>query len=329
MSIIKEVLDVFPFAAAPRVLQRDEELLLAEPSPGPAPVKLWQDQAPLEAVHFAPEYAPVKFAPPRGVYESDHLRVEWQTMNFRQPFYHRNCDVDELSFQIWGERTLMTELGTVEHVPGDFSRIPRGVAHDNYGREQSHLLFYIPAPVEELQAPVRSSELTLPPFPGWEAAPNNELTTECLGGPEHDVAISPIDELLLLEQAARETDRIHVLRAAEDTTGTTWLYRSTQVMIGRTHRPIADGREYRRHLDVDEIQYQISGRRTLVTQRGTLRLEPGDFVRIPVGCAFASIHAEASAHITLVSTFPIPQFAPTSKTAEPITAAALERLRQD
>jgi len=143
------------------------------------------------------------------------------------------------------------------------------------------------------------------------------------------VAISPIDELLLLEQAARETDRIHVLRAAEDTTGTTWLYRSKQVMIGRTHRPIADGREYRRHLDVDEIQYQISGRRTLVTQRGTLRLEPVDFVRIPVGCAFTSLHAEASAHITLVSTFPIPQFAPASKKAEPITAAALERLRQD
>ena len=326
MGIVQEVIDTFPFTGAPRVLQRREELLLAPPLRGP--VKLWQDQSPLQAVHFAQEYTAQKFAPPRGVYESDHLRVEWQTMDNRQPFYHRNCDVDELSYQIAGERTLVTEMGTVELRPGEFSRIPRGVAHDNYGRQQSHLLFYIPAPVEELQTPARSSELAIPPFPGWEPATLNELVTECLGGPEHDVAISPIDERLLLEQAAGETARIQVLRADPDASGTTWLYRSAQVMIGLTRLPGSDGREYRRHLDVDEVQYQISGRRTLVTQRGVLSLEPGDFVRIPVGVAFTSVSTEASQHVTLVSALAIPQFAAASKKAELIAIADLESLRQ-
>lgn len=326
MGIVNEVVDTFPFSTAPRVLQRREELVLAQPLPGP--MKLWQDQAPLEAVHIAPAYTPQKFAPPRGVYESDHLRVEWQTMDNRQPFYHRNCDVDELSYQIWGERTLITELGTVEHVPGDFSRIPQGVSHDNYGRQESHLLFYIPAPVEELQAPVRSSELLVPPFPGWQPATLNELTTECLGGPEHDVAISPIDEQLLLEQAGRETGRVQVLRPPEDAAGTTWLYRSAHVMLGFTNVPAGNGQEYRRHLDVDEIQYQITGRRTLVTQRGALHLEPGDFVRIPVGVAFTSVSHETSEHLTLVSALTVPQFAPSSKTAEPIDFELLEELRR-
>ncbi len=62
---------------------------------------------PLSVVHYPQEYREVSFAPPRGVYENDEIRVEWQTMNSRQPFYHRNCGVDEISYQSAGERTLM------------------------------------------------------------------------------------------------------------------------------------------------------------------------------------------------------------------------------
>jgi len=51
-------------------------------------------------VHFPVEYRQQPFAPPRGVYENDKLRVEWQTMDNRQPFYTANCDVDEISYQI-------------------------------------------------------------------------------------------------------------------------------------------------------------------------------------------------------------------------------------
>ena len=271
----------------------------------------------------------MKFAPPRGVFESDFLRLEWQSMDNRQPFYHRNVDVDELSYQIAGPRTLMTDLGTAELVPGDFSRIPRGVAHDSYGRRASHLLFYIPAPVEELLPPVRTTQPTMPPFPGWEPAILNELITECLGGPEHEVATSPIDEQLLLEGAEHQTERIQVLRPDDGPAGTTWLYRSAGVLIGRTQAPAADGREYRRHLDVDEVQYQVAGHRTLVTPRGVLHLEPGDLVRIPLGLAFTSLHAEPSAHLTVVSTSPLPQATDSSKKAEPVTAEDVERLRQD
>ncbi len=325
MNIVEEVLDIFPFDAPERVLQRDEALLLGGPvTRGP---KLWQDIDALEAVHFNPAFEAVPFAPPRGVYESNHLRVEWQTMNFRQPFYHRNADVDEMSYQIAGERTLMTELGVVEHRPGEFSRIPRGVAHDNYGREQSHMLFYVPAPVTELVAEIRTSQAVMPPFPGWTAAPNNELITECLGGPEHDVAISAIDEQLLLDQVHRESARITVLHPDEHDIGTTWVYRSEHVMIGRTNLPVTDGRRYRRHLDVQEIQFQVSGRRTVVSDRGSISLEPGDLLQLPVGTAFTSISAEPSSHVTLVTRTAVKRVAAVAKTAEPITADQLETLR--
>jgi mannose-6-phosphate isomerase-like protein (cupin superfamily) len=221
----------------------------------------------------------------------------------------------------------MTELGSVEHRPGDFSRIPRGVAHDNFGRQESHLLFYIPAPAEELADPVRTSEAKFPPFPGWEPKTVNEVITDSLGGPGSMPAAFPADERLLLEQAASETDRIRVLRADRHAPGTTWLYRSAQVMIGRTLVPASDGRDYRRHLDADEVQYQISGRRALVTQRGVLHLEPGDFARIPTGVAFTSIGPEQCSYLTLVSTAAIPQAAATSKKAERLTAAQLDDLR--
>ncbi|MCT7658011.1 hypothetical protein [Mycobacterium deserti] len=322
-----EAQDVFPFGTASHVLTRTEELLLGLTDDAPPYGGAGQ---PLDVVHFDIAFQPKEFAPPVGVYEGEYLRLEWQQMDFRQPFYHRNADVDELSYQIAGFRTLMTELGTVELEPGDYSLIPRGVAHDNYGRQESHLLFYIPAPVQLLPPVLRTSEPRIPPFPGWEQAPKLEFTTDCLGGPGHPpVSISPVDERQLLEQVDNETARLEVVRGDRQSTGTTWLYRGDDVVLGHCHQPDDDGRHYIRHLDADEVQYQISGQRTLVTQRGALTLEPGDFVRIPVGVAFASIHAEPSAHIRLASRRPLPQVAPGCKKGQVISPLEIERLRND
>ncbi|NRQ32176.1 hypothetical protein HII36_10055 [Nonomuraea sp. NN258] len=304
--MIEEHIHAFPFDRPPRVLHRQEELLLADPLPRPGRTF---DFPLIEAVHFEPSYVPGPFGPPRGVYESDFIRVEWQTMNNRQGFYHRNCDVDEMSYQVCGERTLITELGSVEHRPGDFSRIPVSVAHDNFGREDIHLLFYVPAPVTELGEAVRESQAAFPPFPGWEPVITNELTTECLGGPEHHVVMAPTDERVLLEQVHRESDRIRVQRADR----TAWLYRSADILLGKVVADSSDGLVYTRNRDADEVHYQISGHRTLVTQRGTLELEPGDFVRIPVGVAFTSIHDTRNEYLRLASARAIPQLAKATK----------------
>jgi uncharacterized cupin superfamily protein len=331
MTTVHETQDGLPRREGSRTLERREDLLLGEPVPGP--VKLWRDHPPLEVVHFPQEYRAQPFAPPRGVYEAGHLRVEWQTMDNRQPFYHRNADVDELSYQIAGERTLMTELGTAEHRPGDFSRIPVGVAHDNYGRRESHLLFYVPAPVTEARPAARTSEPVLPPFPGWQPAVLNEVTTVCLGAGGHDVAISPVDEQQLLERVHQEKDRIPVLTAPR-APGTSWLYRSRDTALGTTvlTGADADAAGWIRRLGADEIQYQISGHRTLVSQRGTVALGPGDLVRVPLGVAYTQVvhgvHGE-SRHLTLLSAETLPQVAATARTAEPSSVALLTRLRQE
>jgi hypothetical protein len=57
------------------------------------------------------------------VFESEHVHIEWQKMNFRQPFYPRNVGVDEIGYHISGERTLITEKGTVDLQVGDFTQI--------------------------------------------------------------------------------------------------------------------------------------------------------------------------------------------------------------
>ncbi len=310
-----------------RVLERDEHLLLAEPHPNPFPVKLWRDHDPLSVVHFPQQYEARPFAPPRGAFENDKLRVEWQTMDNRQPFYHRNCDVDEISFQIAGERTLMTELGTVEHRPGEFSRIPRGVAHDNWGRQESHLLFYLPAPVAEEREPARESEALLPPFPGWAPGTLNEAVTECLGHPEHDIAVFPVDERRLLEHSRDEKQRIRVLRG-DPGPGTSWLYRCEYVRIGVVVLPASDGRVYLRTLDADEVQYQVRGHRTVVTQRGIAEVGPGDLLRIPVGLAHSSVSAAESEYVRLLCDRELPQIADTSRTAAPYTPEGLANARE-
>lgn len=321
--MVRECIDVFPFDAAPYVLERREELLLADPLP--SPMRRQREYPPIEVAHLGAAYIERAFAPPAGVYESSDIRVEWQNMNGRQPFYHRNCGVDELSFQVCGERTLITELGTVELLPGDFSRIPNGVAHDNFGRHDVHLLFYVPGPVRELAPPGRTSTYLSMPFPGWTPAVINELTTEGVGGPGQDLVLAPVDEALLLRHAEQDPERIHVVHPESD--GLQWLYRSDAVAIGRSQKASDDGAVYTRHRDACEIQYQIRGERTLVTQRGSVHLVPGDFVQIPRGIAFTGIHTGPSEYLALASTRPIPQVAPPVRQGARLPLEELARLR--
>ncbi|WP_036511180.1 hypothetical protein [Nocardia aobensis] len=306
-------------------VERDEHLLLSAPNPGKFPMKLWRDQPPLTVVHYPQAYEAVPFAPPRGVYENDRMRVEWQTMDNRQPFYHRNCDVDEISYQIAGERTLMTERGVIEHRPGEFSRIPRGVAHDNYGRAESHLLFYTAAPVRELTSAVRTSEPVFPPFEGWQPSAVNEAVTQCMGSVGHDIAVFGADEQLILDRVHATGERMTVLAVGERP-GTEWLYAADQFRLGTAVLDAANHeapRRYLRTLDADEIQYQISGTRTLVTQRGIVDLDPGDFVRIPLGVAHADIAEHGCRYVRMQSHRELPQVADTSRTADPYTPERL------
>ena len=307
MGVVTEVLDGIPVSDSITTLQRDEQLLLTRPKIPFFPL----DNPPnISAIHFPFEYAPKKFTPPQGIFESEHIRLEWQQMGpgVRQPFYHRNADVDELSYQICGERTLMTELGTVELREGDFSRIPVGVAHDNYGREEIHLLFYIPAPVIELVEPVRRAKFEMPPFSDWKGQNVSELLTECLGGlmgqPECALAVAMADEILILEHAQRAeaSELLQVLRTSGEEGKYEWLYKSQNVWIGAVeYKQGCSGDVYRRHRRAEEIQCQIRGQRTLVSQRGTIELEPGDFVSIPEGVAFTDIAHGASFHISVLT----------------------------
>ena len=321
---VRECIDNFPFDGASYEVERREELLLADPLAGPGPRS---ERAPIEVVHFGATFVAQGFAPPRGVYESLEMRIEWQNMDGRQPFYHRNCGVDELAYQVCGERTLITELGTLELAPGDFTRIPEGVAHDNYGRRDVHLLFYFPGPVTEQVVADRISTYKAVPFDGWQPGIINELLTEGPGGPGRDLMFAPTDEALLLQHAQHDTARLEVLRPG-DKHRTRWLYRGPDVVLGHTAALSDDGLCYVRHRNAEEVQYQISGKRTLVTQRGSVHLGPGDFVQVPRGVAFTSIHAEPSEHIVIASRKPIPQVAKAARQSARLSATDLASLRR-
>ncbi|MDQ6934343.1 MAG: hypothetical protein M3130_03500 [Actinomycetota bacterium] len=333
MTEVREHFDVFPFSASPRVLRREESLLLAPAEPGKFG-QLWPQPVEVDVVHFDLEYHDMPFAKPRYLYEGPYGRIEWQQMNFRQPFYHRNLDVDEMAYQIAGDRTLMTEFGTAELRPGDFVRLPAGVAHDNWGRKESHILWYLPEPFAEELEPVRHATASLPPFEGWEPAILNEAITDCMGTGPHDVAAQRSDERLILENASTHSNRLAVVRAAEDprdgSEGRTveWVWSGPTARIGVVSSGPTPGLDYIRHRNADEIQYQISGHRLLVTQHGTVEVGPGDFIRIPIGLAFTSISAKPSRYIATVSFHRLPRVYEASRGSERWTAERIQAYRE-
>ena len=125
MNIVTEVMSSEPLDRPARTIRRDEARLFESP-PEPIMKAMGEPFAPLAVYEVPIAYLPAPFGRPQGVFEGETLRLEWQQMNARQPFYHRNADVDEIGYQICGERTLMTECGSVEFKPGQFSRIPLG-----------------------------------------------------------------------------------------------------------------------------------------------------------------------------------------------------------
>ncbi|KAJ5896574.1 uncharacterized protein N7473_005973 [Penicillium subrubescens] len=343
MAIITELLDAWPLADDVRVIPRREDLLLQPPPENP--MKMWREHDLLQAVHFPNDYIPAKFSPPKDVFCGDTLRLEWQQMNARQPFYHRNADVDEISLQVSGERTLMTELGSVELRPGDFSRIPVGVAHDNFGREEVHLLFYIIAPVTDVgHVTLRSEVKKEGPFPGWKkASPATiEMMTECLGARGCDMAVSLADEEFLLDPSlaqstsfAKPEEALLIQRAVTPAVSGSqpqnpeWLYKSATVWIGNVSLDKTDGTVYHRHRRADAIQYQLEGSRTLVTQRGTIELHPGDYICIPKGCAYTNISKSQCQYVVILTSEVAPVKAPYSKAASETTLEKVEAIRKE
>ncbi|MFB2587032.1 hypothetical protein [Herbiconiux liukaitaii] len=266
------------------------------------PAISWDPIPPLAVARFDQAYQDKVFLPPRILFEGETGRIEWQQMNFRQPMYHRNLDVDELAYQIRGDRTLMTELGTAELSDGDFVRIPVGVGHDNYGRQESHILWYFPATLDDVAPTVRESAFVMPPFEGWTSAVVNEVHTDCLGGRHCDRAVQLSDETRILEQFHAEEERLQVMNPEPEVNSTVWIWKGETNWVGLTNVTDDDGRTYRRHRNLDEVQYQISGTRLLISANGVVEMTPGTFVHLPVGVAFASITSGSSNHITTVTT---------------------------
>ena len=322
--IVTELMDGLPVDESVRKVQRDEKLFLTVPDPGP--MKLWKNYSPLGAINLPFHHVPGGFMVPQGIFESEYIHIEYSRLGGRQPFYHRNTDADEIAYHVTGTREVITEIGTLDLSPGDFSRIPVGVSHDNHGFNDVHIIFYIPQGVVENIPAYKKSEHRIPPFPGWEPKPAIEFYTEHLGEVGSDSSVFYTDELMLLDNAKTDPEKILGIRGSGQE-GVEWLYKSDNIWLGETTLTRADGTKYTRHRMADEIQIQVKGRRALITQRGTLELQPGDFVSIPQGCAFTSITDEANVFISCLMRYPAFAKKDYAKVARSSTAEVVAEMR--
>ena len=324
--IVTEIMDGIPVDDSIRKVRRDESLLISIPDP--EPMNIWSNYDPLGAINVPLHHVRKAFSIPQGVFESNYLHIEYTSLtNGRQPFYHRNTDADEIAYHVTGTRQVITEIGTADLAPGDFARIPVGVSHDNHGIDDVHFIFYIPQGVVENIPPYRSTEHRVPPFEGWEPKPAIEFITEHLGAAGSHNSVYYTDELMLLENAKTDPLRMPVLRAT-GLEGVEWLYKSENIWLGSTKLTNADGTTYTRHRMASEVQIQVSGKRWLITQRGTLGIEPGDCVSVPLGCAFTSVVREESVYITVLMRYPAEAKKKYTKTAEKTTEELLGKIRR-
>ncbi|PTU19746.1 hypothetical protein P175DRAFT_0532691 [Aspergillus ochraceoroseus IBT 24754] len=330
MPMITELIDSIPEASEISHLQHDENLFLQSSDPNDCPMS--KDSAPLAAIHSRQDFVTMKFGPPRDIYGGNSLRLEWQQMDNRQPFYHRNGDAYEISYQVSGERTLITGLGSIKLHPGEFCLIPPSVTHDNYGRREVHILFYIFGPVEESGKITGIAELKPTPFDGWSPQMVTEMYNTGLGETGCDFTTSTLDEVLLTNGRLNNHPQSHLLLTARQPLGLNsepeWVYKSPSVWIGGWRLEHSPGHVYYRHSLADAIQCQIRGKRLVVSQRGMILMEPGDFISIPRGCAYTSIISDESFHIQILTTNAVIEKAELSKTASEISLQFIQAARE-
>lgn len=322
--IVTERLDGLPETDTYKDIQRDEAMLHRWPEPGS--MKIWSSYEPLKAISLPMQHIKGPFAPPQGVFRSDFIHIEYQKMNGRQPFYHRNTDCDEISYHIAGERTVVTELGCVNLNVGDMARIPVGTAHDNIANEDVHLIFYLDEGTKEATVPYRSTEYRMPPVPDWKPVDSIEFITDSLSLVGSDVSTFYTSEQMLLDYAGSTDQRMAVVRHS-GSDGVQWMYKNDNTWIGVTKMDKNDGAIYTRHRKAYELQLQTRGRRTLVSQRGTLQIEPGDCLVIPLGTAFTSIAGEENEYITMLMRQAPEAKKEFSKTADRASKETLSKLR--
>ena len=322
--IVTERLDAVPVDDSVREVQREESLL--HQWPNPEPMNIWHKYNPIGSIHLPLQYTTKKFQPPQAVFESKFIHIEYQNLQGRQPFYHRNVDVDEISYHAVGKRQVLTEIGCVNLEVGDMARIPVGVGHDNHAEEDVHILFYIPQDVTENIPPYRTSEYVMPPYEGWKAANSIEFITDNLGSVGSDLMTFYTDEQSLLDNVKGTSERMQVVRSS-GVEGLEWLYKSENIWLGFNLFSDSNGKTYTRHRKAEEVQIQVKGTRWLITQRGTLQMEPGDTVNIPLGTAFTSVAHEENKYITVLMRYPAPAKKDFTKMAEPTTLKLLEQAR--
>lgn len=292
------------------------------PAGAPQPPVVPATKERIEVVRTATAWSRQPFRPPTALYKNADVEIEHQDLHGRQPFYHRNTEVDEISYQVSGVRQLITDIGTVDLEPGDFVRIPVGVVHDNWCREDIHLLFYVVAPVEFVGPAEKTS--TVHEFRAWAPAVVPERVS-ARGG----AFTVLVDEKDLLSGAAWDPRKLEVAHVPQSpaTSGSRWIYRSTALWLGQAQSLRDAGTAYRRNLNFDEVQVQLNGTRTLVTELGCVELAAGDFARIPAGIAYASINGACS-YLRVCSAKPLERTVEATAFSEILSPEHIRALRE-
>lgn len=167
----------------------------------------------------------------------------------------------------------------------------------------------------------------MPPCDGWKATRCIEFVTGEMSAIGTDVSTFYTSEQTLLDHAKTTSERMQVVKSSGEE-GAELLYKSPNIWLGFNLLSQDNGSVYTRHRMADEVQIQISGRRWLVTQRGSVEMRTGDSVSIPLGCALTSITQEDCKYLVFLMRHPAEATMPFDRVAEETTPLLLSLARQ-
>lgn len=288
---IKEFATRYGRSGPPTFFERDHEALVGAAKPSRRAIPVFRPFDMIGEPHK-----------PVVIWQNVDAKFGVESMAGPEPYFRRNLDFDEITFQWAGHTRLECEYGTFEIGPGESTLIPAGISHRHIGTPDSLRVFV------HTNEPV---EVTLGED---KMVTHTEFEVTRIGGPSlgNGAVTTPKDtvtERMYLWEEPEEIDELE--RPYEDLVGGATLGRGMQkirvfdffesrtgvdkgpgptfyvspTFHAETYNTAGDMLAFHRGLDSDETWWQFCGESTNESEFGKFMLLPGEANHAPPGIA--------------------------------------------
>jgi quercetin dioxygenase-like cupin family protein len=257
---------------------------------------------------------------PMVVFQNIDVRFGVESLAGAAPYFRRNLDFDDITFQWAGHSTLECEYGTFELAPGGSVLVPAGVAYRINGSPGSLRVFaHCTEPVEVTMGEdklVTHTEFDVSRVGGPALGSKSEvgLTGMVIEKMYHwedgevDELARPAEGMVGTAVSGRGMQQIRVFDFFDSRTGVGGpgpTFYASPAFHAEAYNTEGDMLAFHRGLDSDESWWQFSGGSTNESEYGVFPLSPGEVNHAPPGIAHRVIGTPEFLRLVLYSKRPL------------------------